>query len=102
MSLTSTQRRALVARSHALQPVVSIGRAALRDSVIASVREAFNQRDLLKVRITADNAGECERVAVEVAARVPCEFVKRIGRVVLLYRATPLAADAAAEDRDVE
>ena len=94
MSLSSTERRTLVARSHALQPVLSIAPETLRDSVIENVRTAFNTRDLLKVRITADNAEECERVATEVAARVPCEFVKRIGRVVLLYRA-PLAADAA-------
>lgn len=101
MPITSTQRRTLIARSHTLKPVVHIASDALRESVITSVREAFNQRDLLKVRIAADNAGECERVAAEVAARVPCEVVKRIGRIVLLYRATP-AASGAAEDRDAD
>jgi RNA-binding protein YhbY len=39
-----------------------------------------------KVRIHADSGAECEQAAAELAQRVPCEVVSRVGRVVLLHR----------------
>ena len=42
--------------------------------------------DLLKVRISTDDREECDRVAEELAARLPCQLVQRVGRVALLFR----------------
>ncbi len=86
MPLTAKRRQALIAASHHLKPVVTLATGDVSASVVAHVQAAFVGREILKVRINADRAEECDATATELAKRVPCEIVKRIGRVVLFYR----------------
>jgi RNA-binding protein len=86
MPLSSRERRALAARGNRLKASVIIRADELSDATVAHVRNAFGEKELLKIRINTDDREECSRVAVELAARVPCELVQRIGRVALLYR----------------
>jgi RNA-binding protein len=76
----------MLAASHALQPVVTVSAGNLTDAAVAQVRACFAHHELVKARIHADTGDECDVAAVELAARVPCELVRRIGRVALLYR----------------
>ncbi len=89
MGLTGKERRTLLAESHRLRPVATIAAGELSDGAVEHVRASFVGHELLKVRIHADSGEECDATAAELARRVPCELVKRIGRVVLLYRAVP-------------
>lgn len=89
MSLTAKQRRDLLAASHALRPVADVSPDNVSDAVIAQVRTAFNGRELLKVRVRADTAAECDAVAAEFVTRVPCTLVRRVGHVLVLYREGP-------------
>ena len=91
MALTPKQRQALVAASHRLKPAVTVGTGDVSDSVVAQVRAAFAGHELIKIRVNADDAPTCDAIAADLAHRVPCEVVKRIGRVVLLYRPLPPA-----------
>ncbi len=86
MSLSAQERRALVAQSHRLEPVAVVSADKLTDAVVEHVRTAFAGRTLLKVRIQADSGAECDAGATDLARRVPCEIVRRIGRVVVLYQ----------------
>jgi putative YhbY family RNA-binding protein len=86
MSLTAKQRRELLAASHPLKPLVTISPDNLSDDVVAQVRAAFTGRTLLKVRVNADHAAACDAVAADLAARVPCDLVKRVGHVLILHR----------------
>jgi RNA-binding protein len=79
-------RRELIRRGHGLKSQLAIGRAGLSDAFLAQVRQSFTNADLLKVRLEADTPGEAEDLAEELAARVPCHFVQRVGRVALMYR----------------
>jgi RNA-binding protein len=83
---TSRERRALVARGQRLKAQFTVGRQGLGEPFVAGVRDAFRNTDLLKVRVDADSAEETMGVATELAGRVPCHLVQRVGRVALLYR----------------
>lgn len=100
MSLTAKERRELLGRSHSLEAVATISAGELSDGVVAHIRTSFAGRTLVKVRFHADSAAECDAAAVELVRRVPCELVKRIGRVVVLYRAGD--DDASDTSPDVE
>ena len=86
MPLSSSERRALAARGNRLKANVVVRADELSDATVAHVRNAFGQKELLKVRISTDDREACSRAAVELAERIPCELVQRVGRVALLYR----------------
>ena len=86
MLLSSGERRALAARGNRLKANVIVRADELSETTVAHVRTAFGKRDLIKVRISSDDREECARAAEELAERIPCELVQRVGRVALLYR----------------
>lgn len=88
MPLSSTQRRALAARGNRLKVCVIIGAGELSEATVTHVRQALTGKELIKVRISTDDRQECARAALELAERIPCELVQRVGRVALLYRPT--------------
>lgn len=91
MTLDAKQRRELVARGRRLKAEVTIAAGRVSDNTVEHVRRFLAERELAKVRIRADSREECEAAAAELVKRVPCEMVRRVGRVVLLQR----RADAA-------
>lgn len=92
MPLDPKLRRQLAAQGHHLKPAVHLVAERLGASAVQQVRECLAAHPLIKVRIQADTGKECDAAAAELAAAVPCELVKRVGRVVLLYPAAPGAA----------
>jgi len=89
MPLTPKKRKALLAASHPLKPVAQLSADRLTEAAVEHVRAAAAERDLLKVRIAADSTEQCDRAAADLAARVGCEIVRRVGRVVILYHPRP-------------
>lgn len=87
--LTSTTKRELKARAHALKPVVLVGQRGLTPAVIASVDEALNAHELIKVRLPAGERVEREQQAEAMAIQLQANVVASIGRVVVLYRPRP-------------
>jgi RNA-binding protein len=90
MALNSKQRAHLRSLAHHLKPVHHIGKEGVSESALAAVSDAFNQRELLKVKvqeaapISAAAAGEL------LSAGLPgVEHVQTIGRTVVLYRRHP-------------
>ena len=84
--MTAKQRRELLAQSHTLNAVATIWANDVSDAVVAQVRACLAGRALVKVRVRADSGPACDAAAAELARRVPCELVKRVGRVAVLYR----------------
>lgn len=90
MTLTPRQRAQLRALAHPLKPILHIGKDGVTGTVLRSLLEAFNTRELLKVKVqsaasvTAADAGE------ELARGLPdVHHVQTIGRTVVLYRRHP-------------
>jgi RNA-binding protein len=90
MSLNAKQRSQLKSLAHHLKPIHHIGKEGLTDASIQSISDAFNQRELLKVRVQ-ESAPETAREAGQLLSeRIPgVEHIQTIGRVVVLYRRHP-------------
>lgn len=90
MALTSKQRAHLRSLAHGLKPVVHVGHEGVTAAVAASIVEAFNQRELLKVRVLETAPGELRETADAIVEAVPDAHVAQtIGRIVVLYRPDP-------------
>jgi len=84
--LNPSERKALKAKAHKLDPVVHIGAKGLTDEVIAEIDRALRAHELIKVR-----AGVMERDARDVAFGAICErtgaeAVQQVGKVCILFR----------------
>ncbi len=89
MSLTPRERKTLLAASHALRPVMSVAPGRLNDATIEHLRHCFAKAELVKLRVLADDGPTCDALAAELVDHVPCELVRRVGRVLILYRPAP-------------
>ena len=86
MALTTQQKHELTRAGHKLSADIVIASDKLTDATFEHLRQAFTKRELIKIRIDTPDRGDFKQSAEQIAARVPCELVKLIGRVVLLYR----------------
>jgi RNA-binding protein len=93
-ALTSRERAHLKARAHALEPVVRIGHAGITPELTAEVERALTAHELIKVGIGALDRDARRALGDALAAAVDAAVVHRVGKIVILWRARPLAADA--------
>lgn len=88
--LTSKQRAHLRSLAHPLKPVLQVGAEGVTDAVLRSIGEAFNTRELLKVKVLeAAPEGARETADRIVAALEGVDVPQTIGRTVVLYRPFP-------------
>ena len=84
--LTATEKRELKSRAHPLKPVVLIGQRGITDPVLASISEALDAHQLVKVRLPAGEKGERSAQASSIAMALNADEIGVIGRVLILYR----------------
>lgn len=88
--LTSKQRAELRRHAHSLKPVIIVGNDGVTDAVVQSVREAFNTRELLKVKALESAPAPIREIANAIADGLgDAETVQTIGRTAVLYRPDP-------------
>ena len=87
--LSPSERQALKARAHALNPVVHLGGKGVTDAVLAEVERALAAHELIKVRAAAMDRDEREALLGELVARCSAHPVQHIGKVLVLYREKP-------------
>ena len=89
-TLTSKQRADLRSRAHALKPIVHVGKEGVTPSAIRSLQQAFDTRDLLKVRVLENAPDDVRETAHALAAGVQdASVVQTMGRNATLYRPLP-------------
>lgn len=89
-SLTSRQRAHLRKLAHRLKPIVMIGVDGVTDAVLTSLLEAFNTRELLKVKLQEAAPLDARSAATALSDGVDgAHAVQTIGRTVVLYRPHP-------------
>ena len=84
--LTPTERKALKAKAHKLDPVVQIGDKGLTEQVIAEVERALRAHELIKVRAASLDRNAREEAFGEIAQKTQAEAVQHIGKVFVLFR----------------
>lgn len=97
MTLSRDQRSHLRGVGQALDPILTVGKAGLTDSVVEAVRECFHTRELAKVRFREADPEVRRAAAADLAQRTGSELVHVIGKVALFYR--PASEEAKGVDR---
>jgi RNA-binding protein len=88
--LTSKQRAHLRSMANPLKPVVHIGTDGLTDAALVAVAEAFNTRELLKVKVQEGAPHGARETGDRIAAALHGVHVAQtIGRTIVLYRRHP-------------
>lgn len=89
-TLTTKQRAYLKSLAHSLKPVHQIGKDGVTDRALTAVGEAFNTREVLKVKVLDSAPAGVHETANELAARLEnAQLVQVIGRTIVLYRPDP-------------
>jgi RNA-binding protein len=87
--LTSQERKALKAKAHSLEPVVTIGGKGLTEAVVREIDFALKSHELLKVRAGAMDRHERAAAFDEICVRTGAEAVQHVGKVFVIYRKKP-------------
>ena len=88
--LSSKQRAHLRGLAHALKPLLHVGKEGVTVPTIRALREAFNNRELVKVRVLDSAPASPREVAEALAKDVEnAAVVQVVGRTAVLYRPHP-------------
>jgi putative YhbY family RNA-binding protein len=84
--LTASERRALKARAHKLDPVVTIGAKGLTDEVVAEIERALKVHELIKVRAAGLERDAREAALASICEKTGAQAVQQVGKVFVLFR----------------
>ena len=84
--MTSKQRAYLKGLAMTMDPVVQIGKASISPEVAASVSEALEARELIKISVLQNCLEEPSQLAQVLGERCRAQVVQVIGRKIVLYR----------------
>ena len=87
--LSGKEKRYLRSLANTVDPVVQVGKASVNESVLFSLNDALEARELVKVKVLKNCLDEVKDVAQELAEQSKSELVQVIGRNVVLYRPNP-------------
>jgi len=89
-SLTPGHRAELRSAAHSLKPIFQIGKEGVTDRAVEAVREAFNSREILKVKVLDSAPADARTAAETLASSIEgAHLVQVIGRTVVLFRPMP-------------
>lgn len=89
-ALNAKQRAHLRSLAHHLKPILQVGTDGVTDAVVDSVREAFNTRELLKIKVHETAPVDVRDAASEIAGSIrDAQVAQTIGRTMVLYRPFP-------------
>ena len=88
--MTSKERAELRGQANTLEPLFQVGKGGVSDAVIAQTLEAFNTKELIKLKVLLETAPETPReIAEKIAAGTGSEVVQVIGGSMIFYKENP-------------
>lgn len=84
--MTTKQRAYLKGLAMNLDPIFQIGKASLTPEFTASIDEALEARELIKISVLKNCMDEPKELAQTLAERTRSEVVQVIGKKIVLYR----------------
>lgn len=88
--MTSKERAALRGQANTLEPLFQVGKSGATAAVAAQILEAFNTRELLKIKVLLESAPETPRETTEkLATDTGSEVVQVIGGSIILFKENP-------------
>lgn len=89
MTMRGKDRAELRAEAHHLRATVHVGHHGITDTLLQSLHEALEARELVKVQVERNAPQPVKEIAGELASQVGAEVVQVIGRKTTLYRYNP-------------
>lgn len=90
MTLTPKERARLRSEAQRLKPIHHVGREGITEAVMRALTDAFNQRELIKVKVHEASPHAAREAGAIFAERMDgVEHVQTIGRTVVLFRPRP-------------
>lgn len=89
MPLSPTEKRALKARAHALDPVVIIGGSGLTPAVLKEIDVSLKGHELIKLKVAGEDRETRTLMMSEICSSTGAEPVQTIGRMLVIYRKNP-------------
>jgi putative YhbY family RNA-binding protein len=89
--LSPAERRALKARAHKLEPVVTIGTKGLTSEVVKEIELALKSHELIKVRAASLERDDREPAMSAISEQTGAEAVQASGKLFVLYRKSDAA-----------
>lgn len=86
MPLTASQTRYLRGLAHPLRPVLLLGGKGVTPGVLKELKQALDDHELIKVRLTGDARTERVDTLEKLLASSGAEAVQHIGHIAVLYR----------------
>jgi putative YhbY family RNA-binding protein len=90
ITISAAQRRALRARAHSLQPVVSISEKGLSESVVKEIDVCLTAHELVKVRVYGNDRALRESYLASLCDQLGAAPVQHIGKLLVIWRQTPV------------
>ena len=84
--MTSKQRAYLKSLAMTMDPILQIGKASLTPENTASVEEALEARELIKINVLQNCMDDPREIAQVLAERTPSQVVQVIGKKIVLYK----------------
>ena len=89
MTMRGKDRAELRAEAHHLRATVHVGHHGITDTLLQSLNEALEARELVKVQVERNAPQPVKEIAGELASQLGAEVVQVIGRKTTLYRHNP-------------
>lgn len=86
LELSGKQKRFLQALGNSIKPIVSVGKSGVTENTLVSVRNAFNTKELIKIKIQDGCEELKEDVALKIHRGTEAALVQIIGKTILLYK----------------
>lgn len=83
---TSKTKRDLIAKAHALNPVVIIGQKGFTKAICLETDEALKIHELIKIRINADSKEDRLIITQNLSRELNATCLKIIGHIAIFYR----------------
>lgn len=84
--MTSKQRAYLKGLAMNLDPILQIGKSAVTPEFTASVAEALEARELIKISVLQNCMDDPKAMAQTIADRTGSQVVQVIGKKIVLYK----------------
>ncbi|WPL15522.1 RNA-binding protein [Thiorhodovibrio winogradskyi] len=88
-SITNKQRHWLKQQAHHLKPVVMLGQHGLTEAVLREIRIALDHHELIKIKVSAGDRDERDRLIAAILEDTKAELVQRVGNSASFYRPNP-------------
>ncbi|MGN0322714.1 MAG: ribosome assembly RNA-binding protein YhbY [Oliverpabstia sp.] len=84
--MTSKQRAYLKSLAMNTEPILQIGKSSLTPEFTASVKEALEARELIKISVLQNCMDDPRQMAQMLAERTGSQVVQVIGKKIVLYK----------------